>query len=193
MTFPNLRIPQLPKAAIRSLVPLTVLAGMSVVGVMVISVYGLRPAEERLRTAEQAFQSAKQAQVDLQRTKAQQMRAQAAQRQLETVRQALPTQGEFTSLALALSELAKREQVKIPGMGYDIHKPEGTHPVKATIAFKATGDYAAIYRFLSRLESAESYLVIESLDVASEHQRDQATARVVVNIKVATYLRHEAA
>ena len=121
------------------------------------------------------------------------MRAQAAQRQLETVRQALPTQGEFTSLALALSELAKREQVKIPGMGYDIHKPEGTHPVKATIAFKATGDYAAIYRFLSRLESAESYLVIESLDVASEHQRDQATARIVVNIKVATYLRHEAA
>ena len=193
MTFPNLRIAQLPKAAIRRLLPLTMLTGLSVMAVALISVYGLLPAEERLRTAEQAFQSAKQAQADLQRTKAQQMRAQAAQRQLETVRQALPTQREFTSLALALSELAKREQVKIPGMGYDIHKPDGSHPVKATIAFTATGDYVAIYRFLSRLETAESYLVIESLDVASEHKRDQATARVVVNITVATYLRHEAA
>jgi hypothetical protein len=169
------------------------LTSVVVVGAVVSFVYGLIPAEERLRTAEQAFQSTKQAQVDLQRTKAQQMRAQAAQRQLETVRQALPTQGEFTSLALALSELAKREQVKIPGMGYDIATSKGAEPVKATIAFKATGDYAAIYRFLSRLETAESYLVIESLDVASEHQRDQATARIVVNIKVATYLRQEAA
>ena len=193
MTFPNLRIVQLPKTAMRRLAPLMVLAGMSVIGVTLSYVYGLQPAEEQLLTAEQAFQSAKQAQADLQRTKAQQLRAQAAQRQLETVRQALPTQREFTSLALALSELAKREQVKIPGMGYDIHKPEGTHPVKATIAFTATGDYVAIYRFLSRLETAESYLVIESLDVASEHKRDQATARVVVNITVATYLRQEAA
>lgn len=192
MPFPNLTISHVPKAAVQRLLPLAVLTGLSVVGVALSYVYGLKPAEDRLRIAEQAYQTAKQVQADLQRTKVQQMRAQAAQRQLDTVRQALPTQEEFTSLALALSELAKREQVKIPGMGYDIDKPEGTQPAKATITFKATGDYAAIYRFLSRLETAESYLVIESLDVASEQKRDTAAARVLVNIKVTTYLRREA-
>lgn len=192
MPFPNLTIVRDSKAAAQRLLPLAILTGLSVVGVALSYVYGLKPAEDRLRIAEQAYQTAKQVQADLQRAKDQQMRARTAQRQLESVRQALPTQEEFTSLALALSDLAKREQVKIPGMGYDINKPEGSQPVKATIAFKATGDYMAIYRFLSRLETAESYLVIESLDVASEQKRDAAAARVVVNIKVATYLRREA-
>lgn len=143
--------------------------------------------------AEQAYHAAKQAQSDLQQTHAQQVRARTAQRQLETERHALPTQEEFTSLALALSELAKREQVKIPGMSYDIQKKEGTQPVKATMTFRATGDYAAIYRLVHRLETAERYLVIERLDVAREHQRETAATGVVVNITVATYLRHEAA
>ena len=192
MPFPNLTISHVPKAAVQRLLPLAVLTGLSVVGVALSYVYGLKPAEEQLRVVEQVYQTAKQVQADLQRTKVKQIRAQAAQRQLDTVRQALPTQEEFTSLALALSELAKREQVRIPGMSYDIDKPEGTQPAKATITFKATGDYAAIYRFLSRLETAESYLVIESLDVASEQKRDAAAARVGVNIKVATYLRREA-
>lgn len=192
MPFPNLDILNIPKPALRRLLPLAVLTSLSVAGATLSYVYGLKPAEMHARTAEQAYQTAKQAQADLQRIKAQQLLAQAAQRRLETVRQALPTHAEFTSLALALSELAKREQVKIPGMGYNIGKPEGAHPMKATIAFKATGDYAAIYRFLYRLETAESYLVIESLDVASEQKRDLTMARVVLTIKVATYLRQEA-
>lgn len=64
--------------------------------------------------------------------------------------------------------------------------------MKATIAFRASGDYAAIYRFLSRLETAESYLVIERLDVASEQHAHTSGTRVVVNITVATYLRQTA-
>ena len=189
MTFPNLSNIQLPKAVMRRLVPLTVLTLLSVVGALLTYGYGMVPAEGRVRVAEEAYQKAKQVQADLQRTKAQQVKAHTAQRQLEIERNALPTQEEFTSLALALSELAKREQVRIPGMGYDIKKPEGAQPVKATIAFRATGDYAAIYRFLHRLETAESYLVIERLDVASERKEEISATRVVVNIIVATYLR----
>ena len=189
MTFPNLSNIQLPKAVMRRLVPLTVLTLLSAVGALLTYGYGMVPAEGRVRVAEEAYQKAKQVQADLQRTKAQQVKAHTAQRQLEIERNALPTQEEFTSLALALSELAKREQVRIPGMGYDIKKPEGARPVKATIAFRATGDYAAIYRFLHRLETAESYLVIERLDVASERKEEILATRVVVNIIVATYLR----
>lgn len=192
MTFPNLTTIQLPKAVMQRLLPLTALTLLSVVGALVTYLYGLSPAEERARTSEQAYQRAKTTQADLQRTEAQQVKAHAALRQLEIEQQALPTQEEFTSLALALSELAKREQVRIPGMDYDIKKPEGARPVKATIAFRATGDYAAIYRFLHRLETAESYLVIERLDVASERKEHTSAPRVVVNITVATYLRQAA-
>lgn len=192
MTFPNLTAIQLPKAVMRRLVPLTVLTLLSTGGALLTYVYGLGPAQERVRQAEEAYQKGKQIQADLQRTKAQQVRAQAALRQLDSERKVLPTQEEFTPLALAISELAKREQVRIPGMGYDIKKPEGTRPVRATIAFRATGDYAAIYRFLNRLETAESYLVIERLDVASERKEETSATRVVVNITVATYLQQAA-
>ena len=192
MTLSKLSTIQLPKAMMRRLVPLAALTLLSVVGALLTYVYALRPAEERVRLAEEAYQQAKQVQADLQRAKAQQVKAHAAQRQLEVERKALPTQEEFTPLALALSELAKRERVRIPGMGYDIKKPEGSRPVKATITFRASGDYTAIYRFLNRLETAESYLVIERLDVASEQKAHTSATRVVVNIAVATYLRQTA-
>lgn len=189
MTFPSLTDFQLPAVMMRRLAPLAMLTCLSVGSAVLTALYGLSPAEERARQAEAAYQKAKQIQGDLQRTKAQQVNAQAALQQLDIERKVLPTQEEFTPLALALSELAKREQVRIPGMVYDVQKPEGTRPVKATIAFRASGDYAAIYRFLHRLETAESYLVIERLDVTREGRDHTSATRVVVNITVATYLR----
>lgn len=191
MTFPELPTIRMPKAIMRGLLPLVGLTVLSVLGALLMYIFGVRPAEERLVRAEEAYQTAKQAQAGLQRTKMQQVRAQTAQRQLDRERNALPKQDEFSTLAMALSELGKREHVVIPGMGYDIKKPEGTRPVKATIAFKATGDYAAIYRFLHRLETAESYLVIERLDVGSDRHQQASAGRVVVSITVATYLRQD--
>lgn len=173
----------------RGMLPLVSLTALSLIGVALMYIYGLRPAEEQLLRAEQAYQTAKQTQAGLQQVKTQQVRAQIAQRQLNSELKALPTLDEFTPLAIALSELGKREHVAIPGMSYDIKKPEGTQPLKATIAFKATGDYAAIYRFLQRLETAESYLVIEQLDVGGERNQPSSAGRVAVSITVATYLR----
>lgn len=189
MPIPNLPSIRVPTAIVRGLVPLLSLMTLSVIGAALMYGYGLRPAEERLLQAEQAYQTAKETQARLQQTKTQQQRALTAQRQLDVVRQALPTREEFTPLGMALSELGKREHVVIPGMGYDLKKSEGTRPVKATIAFTASGDYAAIYRFLHRLETAESYLVIERLDVGTAQTQRRAAGRVVVNITVATYLR----
>lgn len=189
MPIPKLPSVRVPTAIVRGLVPLLSLTALSVIGAVLMYGYGLRPAEERLLRAEQAYQTAKETQAGLHRTKAQQQRALTAQRQLDVVRQALPTREEFTPLGMALSELGKREHVVIPGMGYDLKKPEGTKPVKATIAFTASGDYAAIYRFLHRLETAESYLVIERLDVGTAQTQRRAAGRVMVNITVATYLR----
>ena len=63
-------------------------------------------------------------------------------------------------------------------------------PAKATISFQATGEYAAIYRFLHRLESADSYLVIESMDVTRVVGNGRSGQTLVgLNIRVATFLR----
>ena len=190
MTLFTMTVPTVSTFTLRSLIPLTTLTVLSIAGATLVYALWLSPAEQHLASAEQAYQTAKQAQGALQGSRTQQARARAAQQQLDLVRQALPSQEEFTPLAMALTELGKSEHVSIPGMGYDVKKAEGGQPAKATIAFRASGDYASVYRFIHRLETVDPYVVIESLDVASEHQsKDSSAARVVVNIRVATYLR----
>ena len=190
MTWFTMTVPTVSTFTLRSLIPLTTLTVLSIAGATLVYALWLSPAEQHLASAEQAYHTAKQAQGALQGSRTQQARARAAQQQLDLVRQALPSQDEFTPLAMALTELGKSEHVAIPGMGYDVKKGEGGQPAKATIAFRASGDYASVYRFIHRLETVDPYVVIESLDVASEHQsKDSSAARVVVNIRVATYLR----
>ena len=190
MTLFNMAIPAIPITALRGLIPLATLTVLSVAGATLVYTLWLSQAEQNLVNAEQAYQAAKQAQAALQGARTQQARARAAQQQLDVVRQALPSQEEFTPLALALTELGKSEHVAIPGMGYDIKNSEKGQPAKATIAFHALGDYASVYHFIHRLETVDPYVVIESLDVAREHtSKGSSAARIVVNIKVATYLR----
>lgn len=188
MTFTRLTIPTLSTVAIRGLIPLGGLTVLFLSLAATMNVFFLRPAQERAINAERHYQTAKQAHATLQGARTQQERARAAQRRLEQVWESLPTRDEFGSVAMALLELAKRERIAIPGMQYDIKKPEGGLPAKATIAFHATGAYAAMYQFIHRVEMADPYLVIESLDVASEHRGSDAS-RVRVGIRVVTFLR----
>jgi len=188
MAFRHITIPTLPAVAVRGLIPLAGLTVLSLSVAATMYIYLLTPAQQRAANAEQHYQVAKQAKAQLQSARNQQERARMAQRQLEQAREALPTHDEFPSVAMALSELAKHERITIPSMNYDIKKPEGGLPAKATIAFHATGAYAAVYQFIHRLESADPYLVIESLDVASE-QKGADAARVRIGIRVVTFLR----
>jgi hypothetical protein len=76
-------------------------------------------------------------------------------------------------------------------MHYNLEKPRGEGlPVKASISFSVTGEYAAVYRFIHRLETSDSYLVIESLDASrTQKQGKNAVPSVVFRINVATFLR----
>jgi hypothetical protein len=183
-------MPPVPVAMLRRLLPLGVLT-LSAVGGAVGLYVGIRaPIAVRLEQAEAAYQAAKQSQEQLQRTRTLQEKARAAQQQLEDVWRALPTQNDFSTFAMAIAEVGRLEHVAIPGMAYHVDKPEGVLPVKATLTFKVTGDYGAIYRFIHRLERTEPYLVIERLDAARLDKTDYAaSALIVFNIKVATFLR----
>lgn len=181
---------RLSLVAQRGLVPLLMLALLS--SALVVSAYLLVwvPAEQRVRVAEQTYEKTKQQQGQLLAARVLQERAREAAREVAAVWQGLPTEEEFASLAVAITELGRAEQVGIPGMTYRVAKREGPLPVKATMSFKVSGEYGAIYRFLHRMETAKSYLVIESLDAARADKSAQAKSHVVVcNITVATFLR----
>lgn len=186
----NLTMPTLQAAQLQRFVPLG-LVTLIAVGCAAFLYIGIRePALSRLEQAEIDFQTAKQNQEQLHRTRALQEKARIAQQQVEDVWKGLPTQNEFASFAMAISEMGKLEHVAIPGMAYHVEKAEGAVPVKATLTFKVTGDYGAIYRFIHRLEMTEPYLVIERLDAARLDKSDRASSTLLVfNVKVATFLR----
>jgi len=185
-----INLPSVSRATLRRFIPLGCLAVVSCV--VAVSVWwGVRaPAAARLELAEISYRSAKQSQDQLSRTRTLQEQAQRAQRDVESVWNALPTQNEFSAFAMAISEMGRLEHVAIPGMGYHVGKREGLLPVKATLTFKVTGSYSAIYRFIHRLETTEPYLVIEGLDAAKVDKSDRASSMLVVfNVKVMTFLR----
>ena len=186
----NLTVPTLPAAQLRRFVPLG-LVTLTAVGCAAFLYVGIRgPAVSRFEQAKTAYQTAKETQEQLHRTRALQDKARTAQQQVEDVWKALPTQNEFASFAMAISEVGRLEHVALPGMAYHVEKAEGAVPVKATLTFKVTGDYGAIYRFIHRLEMMEPYLVIERLDAARLDKSDRASSTLLVfNVKVATFLR----
>lgn len=183
-------IPRTSRIAQRALLPGLMLASAAtgIAGCVYVVLWG--PADERVRVAEQAYGQAKQQQAQNRMARVVQERARDAAQGVADVWQGLPTEAEFSALAVAITELGRAEQVGIPGMAYRVEKREGGRPVKATLSFKASGEYGALYRFLQRLETAQSYLVIESLDAARADKSAHATSHVVVcNLTVATYLR----
>jgi Tfp pilus assembly protein PilO len=169
------------------------LSGLMVtaIGILAAVYVTLRaPAQERLQLAEQSYGAAKLKQEQLRSARILQERTKLAQRDVANLWQGLPTREEFSTLAVAISELGRSEHVAIPGMAYRVEKSEGALPVKATVSFKVSGDYGAIYRFIHRLETAESYLVVESLDAARADKSARARSKTVVfNVTVATFLR----
>ena len=190
MTLRNVTLPTLPAAVVYRFLPLG-LVTLIALGCAAFFYIGFRePALSRLEQSETAYQTAKQNQEQLDRTRVLQEKVRTAQQQVEEVWKGLPTQNEFASFALAISEMARLEHIGIPGMAYHIGKVEGTLPVPATLTFKVTGDYGAIYRFIHRLESTEPYLVIEQLDAARLDYSDRASSTLLVfNMKVVTFLR----
>lgn len=190
MTSINLTMPTLPMAQLQRFLPLGLVTLIAVGCAAFLYVVVREPALSRLEQAEIDFQTAKQNQEQLHRTRALQEKARTAQQQVEDVWKGLPTQNEFASFAMAIAEMGKLEHVAIPGMAYHVEKAEGAVPVKATLTFKVTGNYGAIYRFIHRLEMTEPYLVIERLDAARLDKSDHASSTLLVfNVKVATFLR----
>ncbi len=186
----RVRSVNLARPAVRSLVPSSVCALLALAALVGAYVEWVIPADDRFERAEAAYRKATQEQEQSRSQRALFERARLAQEQVDAFWRALPSQDEYAALAMAISELGKAEHLTIPGMNYRVEKLEGQLPVKASLSFRVIGDYAAMYRFIHRLETAESYLVVESLDAARADKAAHAMSHAVVfNVTVATFLR----
>ena len=160
------------------LIPLfivTVLSGFLSVGIFALIFY---PAQDRFKNTTIQYQAAVQTQAKMQT-------AMQTQGILSTTHNALPDYREFTDLSLDIADLAKRNHVHIPGMGYDFKPLPNKLATKGTFAFEAVGPYEAIRKFIFELEKRWPYLFIEKLSVeASKKQQG-----VIFKLTVSTFLK----
>ena len=181
MVLFGIKISPVADRASRRLAPLALVTVAAIGAVASTSILYQVPSHHRFSRAVAAHEAARQAQA----------RREAARKTLEEMEAAwkvLPQRKEFPLLILAISELAQRDHVGIPGMNYTFQKAEGGLAVKASITFRTAGDYADIRRFIHRLESTGPYLFIESLD-AARVTGSHALNRVAFNVRVVTFLR----
>ena len=193
MTLVKSPFSKIPRPALYGLIPL-----MAFVAVGIGCVFGsywllLEPSRSRVETLQAAYAEAGQAHGKRVASKQVQELVRRSQRDLEKLRETLPPQRQFPALAVAISEFGKHVGVSIPGMTYSIQPSKSGFAVEASLRFRAVGEYADIYRFIHRLETAQSYLVIESLDVTKSGGHTAAGKSLVeLNVRVVTFLRPDA-
>ena len=176
---------------LRAIWPLAVLCGMGWGGAW--WVYGVPRAQaaQALAEAEAGYTAAKEARIQLDRRRILAKQVTQAQQELALVWRTLPMEQEFSSLALAVSELGRAEGVTIPGMTYALKPRKGGQvAVEATLSFQATGPYRGIYQFVRKLERSESYVVIERLNVRRDSsERSGQAGSVQFDVTLTTFLK----
>jgi Tfp pilus assembly protein PilO len=175
--------------SLRALMPLAMCAVCSVGLAGGVWLVAQEPAQERLHRAEAAYEAARH-------TQSRQLEARRTQEELAATWRVLTVRKEFPSLVLAVADLAQRDGVAIPGMSYALQKAEGGLALKASMSFQISGDYAAIRRFIHRIETDERYLAVESLDAARSQKhapagegRESVVEQVRFSVRVLTFLK----
>ena len=148
-----------------------VLAVLSSVGMFGLMFY---PAQDRFSQTSALLQAARQ-------TQAQTQVAKQTQGIISTTWSGLSDYREFMDLSLDIADLAKRNHVLIPGMGYDFKPLSYKFAAKGTFAFEAQGNYEAIRKFIYELEKRWPYLFIEKLSVESSKKKNGVLFRITVS------------
>jgi len=173
------------------------LFGLALLGSMAaLWSYGviLAPSQERLDAIQTSYEQARRDHSKRVSDKQVQQRVLQGRRELDRLWKTLPTQNQFAALAVAISELGKSVNVSIPGMTYSVKPATNGLPGEGALRFRAVGEYADIYRFIHQIETAKSYLIIESLDVTrTTAHRITGRPPIEVNIRVVTFLQPDSA
>jgi Tfp pilus assembly protein PilO len=184
-----LEIRQMLASPYFGLLPPVVVAGLFCSAWLAGHLLVLKPLEQR------------QAQLDTEWTTARQqlakrMEAKQTIKDLDQLLALLPTSRDFSQLPLAMSEEAKRNNVRLSGLSYTLDKGEQVPAVKLTFKGPVTGRYEDLRRFIYHLESSDRLLFIEDLDVGQFITSDKDVARkemMTFTLQISTYIRQSPA
>ena len=115
--------------------------------------------------------------------------ARKAQKDLGQVWAVLPAERDFASLALGISEEAKRDRVTMQALSYRTEPTFVADMSKGVLQGPMSGRYEDLRRFIHNLETADELLFIEDLELRRSGGTQDDT--LTFNIKIATYLRHD--
>lgn len=162
------------------LLPLALVTGVSCL--LAIGSYFslLLPSQSRLTETTHGYERAKQA---YQKNRI----AWNTQQTLNTVWDRMPPRKDFIGLGVAITDLAKSHNVRIPEIGYNIKSFPHKLATQGTMSFKAAGRYEAIRKFIYELESKWPQLFIEKLTAERAKKGDE----VAFSIDVSTFLREQ--
>jgi len=158
---------------------------MAVAGVLCAALVGVHllvvgPAQDRLAQAEAAWMAARQ-------RIAQRLGAKEARKQVTVILNAVPGHRDFAQLPLALSEVARRDRVAMPDISYALEKTTAAGFTKAVLRGSVSGRYEDLRRFIHHLETADSFLFIEDLNVSRDGTRKGEI--ITFHITLSTYIR----
>ena len=183
-------LPQIPRPALHGFTPLMAFVALGISCVLGSYWLLLEPSRSRLDKLQATYEEARQAHGNRVAAKQVQGLVRGSQRDLEKFWETLPTQRQFPALAVAISEFGKHLRVSIPGMTYSTQPSQTGLAVEGSLRFRAIGEYADIYRFIHRLETAQSYLVIESLEVTRSGKHTASGRSLIeLSVRVVTFLR----
>ena len=182
MELPTTTLSPTASKTLYFLKPLLGLTGASLLGCFAMYFGLLGPVESRRTEILHTLNQLQQQQVN-RRT------AKNTQAQLAKVWKTLPAPEQFSDLGVTITLLAKSNNVRIPGMEYHRDKKKKGLAAKGSISFEAFGAYEAIRKFIYKLETSGTYLIIEKLTA----ERSKKTKDVAFKMRVGTYFRPDSA
>ena len=172
----------------RALGPLTLVTVLTCAAAVASERLLLAEAADRLGRAEARYQDAKRMKTAIANEQLLYQRVQTTERQLASVWASLRSYDEFTALSVEIADMARQEGLVIPSMAYAVKPEPHDHiAVEATVSFAVSGPYLSVYRFIGRLEAADTYLVIEKL--AARRTDQKSGEAVTFALTVTTFLR----
>jgi hypothetical protein len=114
--------------------------------------------------------------------------AKKAKKDLSQVWGGLPTERDFTPLAVRISDEAKQDRITLPALSYKTEPTLAANISKGLLQGPMTGRYEDLRRFIYGLETTAEFLFIEDLELTRSGGVQDA---LTFNIRIATYLRSD--
>lgn len=140
--------------------------------------YGIAivPAAGRLAALESNY-------ADLKKKHAEAVLFQKQKEAFAAFRAGIPSQKDMPLLVKELVQIARRLNIKVAAVNYDIPKRGAEGLTMLSFSFPAEGAYPAVKRFIYEVETSDRLVGIQEVKLDSEH------GRVKLQMKLVTYIK----